>query len=288
MIYWDPNPVIFRLPLLDWPILWYGLFFALGFLVGFAIFVHLLARYLSTLPEWSQKSFKMLKQQAALIADQLALYVVIGTILGARLGHFLFYETPSEYLRDPLEIFRVWKGGLASHGAAFAIILALFLFSYKIRSQYPSLHWIRLLDFISVPAAFAGCCIRVGNFFNQEILGTITQVPWAVTFGHPFDQSLPAPRHPVQMYEAIGYLCLFFLLWRLSYQDYFLKSKGKLIGLFLIFTFTFRFFMEFFKTEQSRIVSSEIFLTMGQILSIPLVVLGLFFYFFSTKLFHDS
>lgn len=278
MIYWDPDPVIFTLPFFDWPILWYGLFFALGFLIGFPVFVNILTRYFFLLPEYEKESFKNVKAKATSIADQLTLYIVIGTVIGARLGHFLFYESPSEYLRNPLEFFRVWKGGLASHGAAFAIILSSLLFSYRIRSQFPSLNWIRLLDFLAVPAAFAGCCIRVGNFFNQEILGTIAQVPWAVTFGHPFDQSLPAPRHPVQIYEAAGYLFLFLILWKLSYQLYFLKSKGKLIGIFLIFIFTFRFFIEFFKTEQSRIISSEVFLTMGQILSIPFILLGLVFY----------
>jgi phosphatidylglycerol:prolipoprotein diacylglycerol transferase len=277
-IYWDPDPAIFTLPFVDWPILWYGFFFSLGFLIGFPVFASILARYLAFLPEYKQESVKHLKEQAVLIADRLTIYVVIGTIVGARLGHFLFYEPISEFLQNPLEIFRVWKGGLASHGASVGIILSIFAFSYRMRSRYPFLHWIRLLDFLAVPAAFAGCCIRLGNFFNQEILGTVTEVPWGVIFGHPFDGSLPAARHPVQIYEAIGYLGLFFILWKLTFYPYFFKHKGKLIGIFLISVFVFRFFIEFFKIEQSRILSPESFLTMGQILSIPMVVLGVIFF----------
>jgi phosphatidylglycerol:prolipoprotein diacylglycerol transferase len=282
-IYWDPDPTIFTLPFLNWPILWYGFFFSLGFLIGFPIFVHLVTRYFVATTEKNRVDIKNLRGQAILLADRLTVYLVVGTIVGARLGHFLFYETPSDYLRDPLEIFRIWRGGLASHGALIAIIFSIFLFSRKIRSKFPSLDWIRILDFLAVPAAWAGCCIRVGNFFNQEILGTLTQVPWAVIFGHSFDQTSPAPRHPVQLYEAFGYLLVFFLLGILSYSRYFLIGRGKLIGLFLILVFTFRFFMEFLKTEQSRLFSSEHFLTMGQILSVPVILLGIIFYFFSSQ-----
>lgn len=278
-IYWDPDPSIFVLPFLNWPILWYGLFFALGFIVGFPVFVSILTRYFLTLNEWKNEGVKSLREKAVFLADKLTAYVVIATIVGARLGHFLFYEKASEYLRDPWEIFRLWKGGLASHGAVVAIIISIIFFSYRIRFQFPFLNWIRILDFISVPAAFAGGCIRVGNFFNQEILGTITNVPWAVVFGHPFDQTISAPRHPVQLYEALGYFFLFILLWGCSYRPYFLKRQGKLVGIFLIFVFTFRFFIEFFKLEQSKIASAEFFLTMGQILSIPVIVLGCIFFF---------
>jgi prolipoprotein diacylglyceryl transferase len=282
-IYWDPEPSIFVLPFIDWPILWYGLFFSLGFLIGFPLFVNVLARYFSTLSELTNEGIYSLKRKAIVLADRLTIYIVVGTIVGARLGHFLFYESASTYIEDPFEIFRVWKGGLASHGAAFFIILSVIFFSYRIRLQYPSLDWVRLLDFIAPAAAFAGCCIRIGNFFNQEILGTVTQMPWAVVFGHPLDGSLPAPRHPVQIYEAIAYLLLFVFLWRLTYLVYFLKNRGKLIGIFLIFTFLSRFFIEFFKTEQSRILSSEHLLNMGQILSIPMIFLGCIFFFFVKK-----
>src|SRR6185369_9514389 len=111
---------------------------------------------------------------------------------------------------------------------------ALLLFSYRIHATEPRLTWVRLLDFISLPTAFAGFCIRIGNFINQEVLGTPTDLPWAVIFGHAADHSMPYPRHPVQIYEALVYLVVFFLLWRLSFRPAFLHKSGKLIGLFLI------------------------------------------------------
>jgi phosphatidylglycerol---prolipoprotein diacylglyceryl transferase len=274
--YWDPDPTIFTVPFLHFPILWYGVFFALGFWFSFQIVIKILTRYFRHLHP--QMKTPELKEKAREIVDRLTVYIVIGTILGARLGHFLFYEEPSRYLSDPLEFFRFRNGGLASHGAVIGIIAATFLFSARIRKKYPDLTWVRILDFIAVPTPLAGACIRVGNFFNQEILGTPTNLPWAVVFGHPADGSPPGPRHPAQLYEALWYLVLFFILWRLCQRPSFLLKQGKLIGLFLILAFTFRFLIEFLKTEQSHILGAS-YLTMGQILSIPVIFLGLFFYF---------
>jgi Prolipoprotein diacylglyceryltransferase len=166
------------------------------------------------------------------LADRLTIYVIVATVVGARLGHFLFYENPSEYLAKPLEIFFVWKGGLASHGAAVGIVLGVILFARRYKALLGGLDSIRLLDIICVPTAFAGACIRFGNFCNQEILGTATTVPWAVIFGHPMDHSAPIPRHPVQLYEALLYLVVFALLWRLTYAPRYFLAKGRLIGLF--------------------------------------------------------
>jgi len=339
-IYWDPNPVLFYLPFLHVPILWYGVLFALGFILGFPIFVGVLERFFLQRPDFEERDIKgecphpkliagekgksqlvkalnawlasddpleeplpkraarfaacsihanlavrrlkleqmfadgilSLKRQAVVLTDKLTVYMVVATVLGARLGHFLFYENPSEYMRDPLEIFAIWKGGLASHGAAVAIVLALWLYArrYPVR-QLSLLH---LLDFVVVPTALAGALIRLGNFFNQEILGTVTDLPWAVVFGHAADHSLPAPRHPVQLYEAIAYGAIFYLLWKLSFRSKFLLNKGKLLGIFLILVFGFRFVVEFWKLEQSRLVSLP--LTMGQILSIPAIFIGFF------------
>lgn len=262
---WDPKPEIFTLPFIGWPVLWYGVLFAFGFGVGFVIFVDVLTRYVGLEH----------RAQATRLADRLTLYMILATVLGARLGHFLFYERPENYLSRPLEILRIWEGGLASHGAAIAIVLALILFSYRTRNEPIRLSWVRLLDFVSIPTAFAGCCIRLGNFINQEILGKPTDLPWAVIFGHPADRSFPIPRHPVQLYEALFYLSVFFLLWRLSFKPSYLKVEGRLIGLFLIAVFGFRFFIEFFKEEQSQIFVS--YLTMGQILSIPAILAGFWF-----------
>jgi len=272
--YWDPDPALFTLPYFRFPILWYGLFFALGFWLSFLVVARIITRYLHCLPAYKKRGRVELKKKAHEITDQLTVYVVAGTLIGARLGHFLFYERPSDYLSDPLEFFRFRNGGLASHGAIAGILLAVILFSYRIRKNYPELTWVRLLDFIAVPTALAGACIRVGNFFNQEILGTPSNLPWAVVFGHPADGSAPIPRHPAQLYEALWYLALFVLLWRLSLKPSFLLAKGKLVGLFLTLAFSFRFCVEFFKTEQSRLAAFD-GLTMGQILSIPAILLGL-------------
>lgn len=264
--YWDPNPEVFILPIVHWPVLWYGLFFTLGFAVGFPLFVGVLTRFLG----------EDQRKKAVMIADRLTLYMIVATVVGARLGHFIFYERPSSYLSHPEEIFQIWKGGLASHGAAIAIILALILFSRRMRDVAPALSWIRLLDFVSIPTAFAAGCIRIGNFINQEILGTPTDLPWGVIFGHPADQSAPIPRHPVQLYEAFFYFAVFYLLWRLSFKKSVLLSQGRLIGLFLLLVFGFRFFIESLKIEQSHLLTAFP-LSMGQILSIPAILLALFF-----------
>lgn len=266
VIFWDPKPEIFRLPFFHWPVLWYGVLFALGFAIGFPLFVSLLTRVLG----------KEHKKKAIQITDRLTLYIILGTIIGARVGHFLFYEKPSIYLKDPLAIFRIWEGGLASHGGAIGIMVALALFAWRIRSIAPELTWIRLLDLISIPAALAGFFIRIGNFMNQEILGVPTDLPWGVVFGHPADGSLPIARHPVQIYEAFFYLAVFFLLWKASSS--LLKKSGKLIGLFLILVFGFRFFIEYWKLEQSHLMGIS-HLTMGQMLSIPLVIVGIYLAF---------
>jgi len=273
-IYWDPRPEIFYLPIVEWPILWYGVLFALGFVLGFPIFVQILTRYFQT---QGKEAVGELKKKAVGIADRFTLYMLIGTVLGARIGHFLFYERPAEYFEDPLQIFRVWEGGLASHGAALGIILATIAFSYRIRGE--GLTPVRLLDFLAVPAALAGALIRLGNFFNQEVLGTPTDLPWAVVFGHPVDHSLPVPRHPVQLYESFFYALVFLLLWKLSYKRPFLLGRGKLIGLFLFLVFGFRFFIETLKTEQSNLISTASTLTMGQILSLPMILLGIALFF---------
>ena len=223
-----------------------------------------------------------------MLTDRLTVYMVVATIVGARLGHFLFYENPATYWRDPWELFRIWEGGLASHGAIVAIPLALMLFSYRIRGQVPGLTWLRLLDIAVVPAALIAFFIRVGNFFNQEILGVPTDLPWGVVFGHPADHSLPIPRHPVQLYEALFYLGVFSLLWALSRSSRWLCTLGRLSGLFLLCVFGFRFCIEFLKMEQSHLIMATHFpLTMGQILSLPALGLGAVFFLWN-RLFKSS
>lgn len=274
-IYWDPNPIFFTIPGVNWPIYWYGLFFMLGFVFAFPLAVSNLSRFFF----FTEGDF--FKARATKIVDRLTAVIVIATVVGARLGHFLFYERPAKYWQNPLEIFQIWKGGLASHGAVIGIVLGLIYFSRRIRSTEPLLTWVRLLDLIAPSAALVGAMIRVGNFWNQEVLGTPTQLPWAVIFGHPADRSRPIPRHPAQLYEAFFYLAVFVLLWALSYRKKWVLTQGRSIGLFLVLVFGFRFAIEFLKLEQSHLLSST--LNMGQILSIPVVIGGWVLIFWHAK-----
>ena len=246
------------MPLLDRPILWYGAFFALGFFLAYLFFVSLLKRE---------------RDEAKKIADQLTTYILVGVILGARLFDVIFYENVRDVLHDPLILVRFWEAGLSSHGAVIGLILSVLIYQRRHR-PFSTLH---LLDLLAVVAGLPAACIRVGNFFNQEILGTPSDLPWAVTFGHPADGSFPVPRHPVQLYEALYYFALFGLMW--SLKSRLVKwREGRLCGLFLMAVFVFRFFIEFVKEEQSFWLRASS-LTMGQWLSLPFIAFGLFLFF---------
>ena len=251
-IVWNPDPEIFEINIPGLGIIaprWYGLLFALGFVVGYIIMM---------------KIFR--KERIPIkILDQLATYMIIATIIGARLGHVLFYE-PLEYFRNPVEILMIWKGGLASHGAAIAIIIALLYFSKRNKKPF-----IWIFDRIAIVIALAGAFIRTGNLMNSEIYGIATKLPWGFKFIRT-DPSLIA-KHPTQIYEALAYLGTFLFLWL-----FYLKKDGKprpgfLFAMFMILVFTSRFLIEFIKEPQ---VEFEVGMTlnMGQLLSIPFVLLG--------------
>ena len=228
------------------------------------------------------KCFYTLKEKASFITEKVFIYIFLATIIGARLAHLIFYEDFSYYLSNPIEIVKFWDGGiagLASHGAVFFIILALFTLSLRLKSFYPKIRFISLLDLVTTPTLFAAFCIRIGNFFNQEILGKGTESFLGIIFGSPADGSLPFPRHPVQLYEAFFYLILFLLFFFISLKYEIFLKRGKLIGLFLISVFSFRFFIEFLKVKQSVNIGDNSLLLMGQYLSIPLVIVGIFFFF---------
>jgi phosphatidylglycerol---prolipoprotein diacylglyceryl transferase len=271
---WNPNREIFTIPYLNFPIGWYSLFFALGFAFGYYIFFCFLKRYFSNFSYLEES-----REKAIYVTDKVMFYMVIATVIGARIGHLLFYESPSFYLLHPFAIFKIWEGGLASHGAAFAIIIALAILGRKLSKFSPKLSLLTLLDLVSLPTSLAAVFIRIGNFFNQEILGKKTDSFLGVLFLNPADGSLPAIRHPAQLYEAFFYLLLFLVLLYLSYKPKVYLKKGKMIGLFLLTIFTFRFFIEFIKERQSALLSEDSLLIMGQYLSIPLILLGLFFFF---------
>ncbi|MCX6987622.1 MAG: prolipoprotein diacylglyceryl transferase [Chlamydiae bacterium] len=214
-----------------------------------------------------------------LLSESIAFACMLGAVIGARLGDVFFYQGWNLLIQDPFLIFRIWEGGLASHGGALGVIIALILTSKKKIFQNAGLSLLSLLDLIVIPTAFLACLIRIGNFINQEILGTTTSIAWAVIFGHPADGSLAVPRHPVQLYEALVYLALFICLGSCWKKWFMLKRPGRLFGLFIALLFFSRFFLEFFKVEQSALISLSSSLTMGQYLSIPFIFIGIFFFF---------
>lgn len=267
-LFWDPPREAFTIPYFNLTVVWYGIIFASGFIAGYYILRPILRKSL-------QDSYHGTKEQtntlASLFADRVTWFIVLGTIIGARLGHVFFYDW-DYYKANPLEIFMIRKGGLASHGGTIGVMLGLLLFLHFNRKHFPKLTFIKLMDLLTIPTAVAVAFIRIANFFNQEILGTPTELPWGVIFGNPADGSIPMPRHPVQLYEALAYLGTFFVLYTLWKVKGNLLKPGVLSGLFFILVFGSRFFLEFFKEAQSPIDSAG--LQLGQYLSIPFVALG--------------
>lgn len=206
--------------------------------------------------------------------DKLLIYMVVATVLGARLGHVFFYDW--HYYKNNLsEILMVWKGGLASHGAAAAILLSLWFYSKQV-SKRPML-WI--LDRVSAPIAIAGCFIRLGNLMNSEIVGVPTDLPWAFSFPQYFDEAAmqfdATPRHPAQLYEAIAYLLIFTVLFWMYWKTKAKELQGLIFGVFMIGIWGMRFLIEFIKEGQTARDFDNAINT-GQMLSIPLFLVGVF------------
>lgn len=264
-ITWNVDPEIFSIGGLS--IRWYGLMFALAFLSGYLIFT---------------KALKIKRLDAEML-DQLLIYIAVGTIIGARLGHCLFYE-PSYYLKNPVEILKIWEGGLASHGAAIGIVIALWLY---IRKHKLSFLW--LMDRIVIVVPLGGAFIRTGNLFNSEIYGRATDVPWAFLFVR--DRVLDpntgeimqnVPSHPTQIYEALSYLLIFVILFIFYRKRKDEIRDGLIFGIFLILLFTARFFIEFIKHDQVSFESGML-LNMGQWLSLPFILIGILLIVYTGK-----
>jgi phosphatidylglycerol---prolipoprotein diacylglyceryl transferase len=200
------------------------------------------------------------------------MYILISTVLGARLGHFLFYE-PSRFLTDPLDILMPPYSGLASHGAAIGILIGLWLFCRKLKYNY-----LWMVDRLVIVVCITGACIRLGNLINSEMIGLPTDVPWAFIFTR-FDN---IPRHPAQLYEALYCIALFFVLFYLWKTRAARLGNGFIFGLFLIVLWTLRFIDEFFKVNQVEFEDHQL-LNMGQVLSIPFILVGIFLLFWSSK-----
>jgi phosphatidylglycerol:prolipoprotein diacylglycerol transferase len=269
-LYWNPERIAFTVPFIERPVAWYGICFVFGFMVGYCLLIPMFQRRLQI------KYPATARELSFALVDRLTWFVVGGTLVGARLGHVFFYEWPY-YQTHPSEIYKIWNGGLASHGGAIGILLALFIYQRTIRKQFPELSFLALLDMLVVPTAFGAFCIRFGNFVNQEIIGVETTVPWAIVFGDPADGSAALARHPVQLYEAFVYLASFgmlYYLWKTKSDQW---DLGALSGLFFMLIFIPRFFIEFLKLPQSLMMQDS-FLQMGQYLSLPFILLGMGLY----------
>lgn len=261
---WDINPILLQIGPLA--IRYYSLLFIAGFPLGYWLF-------------WK---FYQREGVNTDLLEPLLYALLLGTIVGARLGHCLFYE-PEFYLKHPAEIIKVWHGGLASHGGAIGVLLAIFWYVHRYgkKNRFDTM-WV--LDRLAIAICFAGCFIRLGNLFNSEIFGGATTLPWGFKFvrsaqwvaeyGPAVYSPDGAACHPTQIYEALSYLILgLLLLW-----VYFKRSdkvyKGWIFGVFLIVLFGMRFLIEFIKNDQVDFESGMVF-NMGQLLSVPFIVAGI-------------
>ena len=265
---WNPAPEIFKIG--SFAIRYYSLMFVIAFMLG----LYLMKKI------FINDNIPIEK------LDSLFIYTIIATLAGARIGHFLFYE-PEFLWRKPLEVLLPFRfspkfqftgyAGLASHGAVIGIITAMYFYSKKVLKK-PILF---ILDRITIPVAAAGVFIRLGNLMNSEIIGKPTNSDYGFIFrrlGEDF------PRHPTQLYEAAGYLCVFLILMFVYWKTDKMKKSGYLFGLFFALLWSVRFFVEFFKEKQVEGGDNWMFgLNTGQVLSIPLILIGLYFMFRTTK-----
>ncbi len=248
-IHWNVNPEIFHLGPLS--VRWYGLLFASGFLLGYYIVEQMF--------KWENEDEKWL--------DSLFLYLIIATVIGSRLGHVFFYGW-DYYSQNLSEILMVWHGGLASHGGALGVIFAMYLHSKIVTKR--SILW--TMDRVVVPIALVAALIRTGNLMNSEIYGIETSLPWGVIFEQNGEI---VAKHPTQIYEALSYLFVFAVLMFLYWKTNSRKKPGLLLGTFFILMFSARFLIEFIKEDQEAF-ESGMMLNMGQWLSIPFILFGIY------------
>jgi len=258
-ILWDVDPEIFKIGPIA--VRWYGLLFALGFLLGYQLVERMFKKEGIPL-DWLEKLF---------------MYTLIATVIGARLGHVIFYGWEF-YSQHPAEILKIWHGGLASHGATIGILTALYFYSKKVSKK--SMLWI--LDRVAIPVALAGFFIRTGNLMNSEIIGTQTDLAWGFQFVRASIYEPLAARHPAQLYEALCYLFSFGILMYMYWKTNAKEFSGRLIGVFFMLIFTARFFIEFIKENQEAF-EEGMALNMGQWLSIPFILLGAYLAYYSFK-----
>lgn len=271
MLYWNPDPIAFTIPFLNVPIYIYGICFVAGFTLG----------YFFLLREFHRLYPFLAKLEVQSLVDGLTWFVVLGTIIGARLGHVFLYDW--EYYRvHPWEILNTRQGGLASHGGTLGVLIALalfyhFIFKKKIKAPFRS-----LIDSLTIPTALVAFFIRLGNFFNQEIVGIPTNSSWGVLFARPAEPVPAVLRHPAQLYEASAYLATFFVLLWLERRFALHRFPGLMTGLFFVMIFGSRFIIEFWKESQHASFDQS-FLQAGQALSLPFILAGVILIVWSRK-----
>ncbi|WP_321286370.1 prolipoprotein diacylglyceryl transferase [uncultured Sunxiuqinia sp.] len=248
-IHWNVDPEIFSLGPLS--VRWYGLLFAIGFLGGYY---------------QGERMFKFEDINLEWL-ESLFIYLIVATIIGARLGHVFFYGW-DYYSQHPSEILKVWHGGLASHGGALGIIVALILWSRNV-SKRPVI-WI--MDRVVVPTALVAALIRTGNLMNSEIYGIQTSLPWGIIFERNGET---VPKHPTQIYEALSYLLTFCVMLYTYWKTDLRNRQGFIVGVFFVMIFLARFLIEFIKEDQEAF-ESGMALNMGQWLSIPFILGGIY------------
>ena len=245
------DPVAFSLGPLA--VRWYGLMYLVGFGAAYVLGRYRIKRDLSgriTLP----------------ILEDLLFYVVLGVILGGRLGYVLFYK-PAHYFQHPLEILAVWQGGMSFHGGFLGVLIAIWYLSRK-----HQLRWLEMTDFVAPLIPLGLAAGRLGNFINGELYGRVTNVPWGMVFSSPGAGA--APRHPSQLYQfALEGVLLFVILWAFTLRP---RPVGAASGLFLVGYGILRFTAEFFREPDDFLGFLALNLTMGQWLSAPMIVAGAF------------
>ena len=264
-IHWNIDPAILHIG--GFELRWYSLLFVSGFILGWYI----------------MKSFFVREKISTDLLDPMLYMLLICTIVGARLGHCLFYQ-PDYYLgswKGFLEIFMPWKGGLASHGGTLALLLGIWWYASKYGPKN-DFDFVWVLDHLVIPVSFAACFIRLGNLFNSEIYGGPTTLPWGFVFERNGET---VPCHPTQLYEAGTYLLLGCVLMWLYWKKLDKVYRGTFVGIFLTVCFGARFLIEFIKNDQVEF-EADMALNMGQLLSIPFVLLGIGFlvYAYTRKL----
>ena len=266
VVTWTVDPILLHLGSLN--VGWYGLFFALGLVVVGPYIVDKIWQKEKLPEEWFVALFY---------------YVLIGAVVGARLGHCLFYE-PEYFLANPVEILKIWNGGLASHGGVLGIVIAVYFHSKRYTKR--SMLW--TFDRLCVPVGFAAGMIRLGNLMNHEIYGHATDLPWAFRFienvrawsATGVEPVFSAPSHPTQIYEALCYFLIFAITMWMYWKRDARKHTGLIFGVAMILIFVARFLIEFLKNDQVAF-EADMTLNMGQWLSIPIILFGIWSVWYS-------